>query len=100
MATISLYHDALPNPHAEVTFGSGEKIALTLDRDGLIITSVVTKAVLFKADPATVSEIYSAMLPPNGPPGLTPLRLITTLVSQLRSLKEVSQAFKQAAAAL
>lgn len=100
MATISLYNDALPTPHAEVTFNSGEKVALTLERDGQLIKSVATKAILFRADPATVSEICSAMLNSRGPSDLTPLRVLTTLVAQMCSPVDVGKAFKAAVAAL
>jgi hypothetical protein len=98
LAAITVFDDALPAPYAEVTFGSGEVASLTLDRGGLTIKETSTGRVVFTVGPAAVSEICAAMLNTRAPSDVTPLRMLVTLVAQMRSVDEVGNAFKRATA--
>lgn len=96
MATVSAFDDGLPTPHAEVTFGNGEKVSLLLERGGLTISNIASGTTLYRANPETVAGLCAALANGPAPFEASPLKLLVAIVAQMQSAADVHNAFQAA----
>ncbi|MCB2108785.1 MAG: hypothetical protein KDE14_13840 [Rhodobacteraceae bacterium] len=100
MGTVVTYNDKTATPSSEIALANGDHVVLELARDGLTIKRVaagVMGETIFQADPRTVADLCTAMVDVQAVPDPSPLRVLTTVVSQMRSAADVARAFSAAA---
>jgi hypothetical protein len=95
--TIIGYRDDGERPRAEVVLLDGDRLFLTLGRDGLAI-SRSDGSVVFRAGSQVVSRLCAGLVDSRCAPSATPLQILLAAVVQLRSADAVRAAFEDAAA--
>jgi hypothetical protein len=95
--TIIACRDDGERPRAEVVLVNGDRLVLTLGRDGLAISRQDGSAV-FVADSRLVSQLCAGLVDYQPAAPATPLQILLAAVVQLRSAAAVKAAFEAAAA--
>jgi len=102
VGTVISYFEDKQLPRAEVALPNGDRIRLTLDRDGLAITRLGGPGrfapLLFQADPNMASRMCAGLFRLETTPKPTPLRIFVAAVVQLGSAEEVVDAFQEVVA--
>lgn len=98
IGTILLFRDEGDRPHCEIALANGDRVALALGIDGLMVTR--RAELLFRASPKTVAAICAALMGPKRETGASPLRILAAAVQRIGSAAEVRAAFETAAAEL
>jgi hypothetical protein len=98
MGTILVFRDDGRQPYAEVALAGGDRVALSLDAEGLTIKQIGLgdPKILFKAAPDLASQICSGLIEPQIPSGATPLQVMVAAAMQLSSAGQLEAAFRQA----
>jgi hypothetical protein len=104
MALLIKYRNEPPQRFCEVELKSGERVALKVDADGVVIERVglsgTSRNVLFKGGPDAVAEICGALvsktLASEASGGrMTPLDIVLAAVVALGSAAKVRKAFRE-----
>jgi hypothetical protein len=95
--TIIACRDDGERPRAEVVLVNGDRLVLTLGRDGLAISRQDGSAV-FVANSRLVSQLCAGLVDYQPASPATPLQILLAAVVQLRSAAAVKAAFEAAAA--
>jgi len=107
MALLIKYRNERPRHFCEVELRSGERVAVTVDGDGIIIerhgSSDTSHNTLFRGGPDAIAEICGALVSnaaaSNASRGrMTPLDIILAAVVALGSAAKVRKAFREASA--
>jgi hypothetical protein len=94
--TIIACRDDGERPRAEVALVNGDRLFLTLDRDGLAISRKDGSAV-FVANSRLVSQLCAGLVGCLPTPPATPLQILLAAIVQLGSAAAVKAAFEAAA---
>ena len=94
--TIIACRDDGERPRAEVALVNGDRLILTLDRDGLAISRKDGSGV-FVANSGLVSKLCAGLVERQPTPPATPLQILLAAVIQLPSAAAVKAAFEAAA---
>jgi hypothetical protein len=97
--TIIAYREDGERPHAEVALVNGDRIFVTLDRDGLAIARQ-DGSVVFHANSRLVSQLCAGLVEGQLNPPATPLQILLAAVVQLGSADAATAAFEAAGATL
>ena len=97
MATVLTYRNDGDLPYCEVALDGGDRVVLRLDRGGAVIERQASGAtpaeVLFHGDAGLVEDICVALRDPASRGKTTPLDLLLSVVTQLRSAEDIRNAF-------
>lgn len=100
MGAITVLNDDFAAPYGEVALDGGDRLALSLDRNGLLIRNISDNAVIYRANADTTSAICASLSSSRDPIRPSPLKILAALVSRMPTAAEVSRAFRSAESAL
>ena len=104
MGTVLVYRNTGHEPYCEVALDNGDTVLVRLDERGATIERQAKNAGpserLFQASPDVVTDLCLLLIGNAAAPKSTPLDLLVSIVSQMRSADDVRVAFKQASAAI
>ena len=101
LGTIIVFRDDGDRPYSELLLRNGDRVQLTLDGEGLMVTLMDgpdNRRTLFQANSEVVAQICAGLVRPSNTLKATPLRILVSAVVQLESANEVRAAFEHAAA--
>lgn len=100
MGFVVSYDESFGLPNCEIELASGERIFLTLGRDGLAIKLLPRpgsgERLLFRADPATAAKICDGLFDIQPGAEASPLQMLVAATVMLPDAKAVEAAFEAA----
>jgi len=104
VATVLTYRNDGDRPFCEIALNGGERVQVELGGEGLVISQPGQDArpaeVLFQGDAELVADLCGALFGSAIASSKSPLDLLMSVVMQLRSAREVRDAFHAAEQAL
>jgi hypothetical protein len=93
--TVLLMRDDAKHPRAEIAFGNGDRVLVSLDGNGLAVRHSGSGETIFEATPDLVARFCAGLIA-RDVSNLTPLRVLTAAVIQLESAEQVGRMFRGA----
>jgi hypothetical protein len=92
------YDENAERPRAVLALGNGDRVVLSLSRDGFTIVQLgAAEAILFQADSELTSRLCAGLIASDSTPPAPAIRLLVAAIVQLNSAAEIKRAFEDVA---